>query len=288
MAYETVNGSVRVECFSQSRVPPMWRWAWDGLVAAVPGWESGGAVVDLVAYLSGTWSGTTPAYTMSAQTSELKFAGAEYITFGNQTQFATPLNGAVTVAAIHTPTGTGQAAIWTYAGADSTRAPFALIWSLASGSQYAFWNDNNADGPTTGATTFALGGRNFVIGRRDKDHASSPTLDLFVNGGKWTTTSTTLVGNWDNAGTSGWIQTINRFGGYAGYMGTGTIANVLVWNRALTDVEIDQLLGDPWGPLRQMSSSYVFFQAPAAPTGGQPTVKRFGGVPFMSRNIGVW
>ncbi len=260
MAYEG-SSVLRAECFSACRVLPEWKWAWDGLVAAVPGWETAGGPIELVEGLVGTLSGATvPTYSMGFGGPEIASGGVGYISFGDATEFRTPLYGPVTAAAIHSPAATTSAAIWQYAGVTSIGAPFSLMYSWQADGKYGFWNDNNANGPT-GATVFGAGSRNFVLGRRNGNNTASPTLDIFVNGIKLgTTTSTIIDANWNSAD-SGYLQCINRFGGYNGYIGTGAISAVMVWNRWLSDAEVEKLSNNPYGPFLQRRTEYSFLGA---------------------------
>ena len=234
------------------------------MVACVPGWEGSGGPIDLVAGLPGTLVGTGSTYLDGPIGHELSFnAASSYVSFGDQTKFATPLNGSVTFAAMHTPTSTTQTALWGYAGsASAARCPFTMVYSLGGNSTYSFWNDNNADAVIAAAAS-PINNRYFVVGRRIGDHAS-PTMSIYVDGRLSATANPALSATWD-AADSGYIQAINRLGAFAGYMGTGSISNIMVWDRALSDIELSALFSDPYGPIRQQRSEFVFLFGPIGP-----------------------
>lgn len=247
MAYETSpGGALRLEAFNRSRVSPRWRWAWDGLVVAIPGFVGPDGVIDFVGSISGASVGTVERFPGPA-TGEFHFADtSSYITFGDQPQLK--LTGPVTVAAMHVPDTTDRAGIWVYAGSLSGGMPFGLFYSFGSNQRYSLWNDNAGNGVSS-ANTYGSGTRNFVVGRRLADNSASPVVDIFVNGQFEATNVSALDPTWDFTDT-GYQQTINRCGGLPSYSGVGTISNILVWNRALSDAEIFALGEDPWGPFR--------------------------------------
>jgi hypothetical protein len=83
----------------------------------------------------------------------------------------------------------------------------------------------------------------------------SSTNDIYIS------TAALAIGTWMTNGSP-----------YGDYCFDGHLDEILIFNDVLSTTEIDQIRAGTYG----------------AAVGGQPTIKRFGGVPFCKINQGVW
>lgn len=278
MAYER-GPQISSDGFSRLKVPQKWLWAWDGLVFCSPMWEPSGGPVDLISGTTSTIVGTvTP--TPSFISVEQNLAVNGLLSFGDVSQVS--ILSDVTVAAMHTPTGTGQSAIVCYADDGSIGCPYALVYSFTSNTKYSFWNDNSGTAVSTTAT-YGTDTRNFVIARRIGPVNSSHTLDIAVNGAAFDEDTTAVTGDYGAGGATVSLS-INRFGAFDGYKGGGIVGPIYIWNRALSKVETDALFDDPYGPIRQVSQEYSFLYVnlPVTASPGLQTVSITGFAPTVT------
>lgn len=265
MAYESLD-PVIWPTLDWSRIDTRFKTLQDSLVICVPMPFDCGPPFDYINGITGTYVGTASTAgdyqggTMSA------LGSGNYVSFGNTSFLAGyTYNFTMTMAVMHQPIATTQACLVTYADSNSDSCPGGLIYSFGTAKQYAFWNDNQGVGPTSGALLYDVGTRNFVVGRRNLAQQASPTCDLFVNGvNVGTTTSTAATVNVTGSSP---ILAVNRFGGYNGYMGSGLYGLLYIWQRYLTDSEVGILSEDPYGIFRPIPRTFVFiFPTISVPT----------------------
>lgn len=254
MAYESLP-PIDVHGFRHDRIQSRWKWAWDGLLAAVPGWEGAAGPVNLVDGVNGTLAGAV-TFVQGPQSRELNFVLNTSVNFGLDTRYA--ITGPMTIAAMHVPGSSDESCIAAY-GTSSGSSPFQFNYSHNSDLKYGMWNDEQGTNAAVTTATYALGTRNFVVGRRIGSAPAAPTLDIFVNGGLGGTLAS--AGNTafiPDAGTGLW--SINKIGAYpTGWQNPHVTSNVLLWTRALSDIEIAALSEDPFGLFRQDRSRLVGF-----------------------------
>lgn len=89
-----------------------------------------------------------------------------------------------------------------------------------------------------------------------------------------------------NANRRTWIGRIAFTGAQAGAGTQNICALALAWNRVLSLNEYVSLWTNPWQIFRTPQSRAISVTSPTVT--GQPAVKRFGGVPGMALNRGIW
>lgn len=287
MAYEGIR-QVSPDGFSRLKVPQKWLWAWDGLAFCMPMWEANAVPVDLLRGLTPTLNGPPTAPLASFQAFEQTLYANSYYSFGDDNSLS--FLGDVTIACMHSPIGTDQSCMWAYADSVSVGLPFALMFSFQSSAKYSFWNDNaGVRVNTTG--TYGTDTRNFVIGRRFGLNTASPTLDIAVNGASYDQLTSAACDYGTPGG--GTELCINRVGGYDGYKGGGVFGPLYLWNRTLSDIEVSDLFSDPYGPIRQVSQEYSFFDyvtssgATATPAAGSLSITGLAPTTFGSANAAI-
>lgn len=238
-----------------------------GLVFAMPGWTPNDVVGGLKGTLNGSMATTIgpygPAFNQGGTSSYISYQPVGAVTDAIW-QRSGLMGGPVTVMVVHTPASTTNASLFNWSDNQSGQSPFCMMWSEANQVQkYSFWNDDY--GPSHGATdpnTAALNVPHCVIGRRYGTISASPNMDLWIDGAQVAAASSVAEDSFNvsSAGGSS-LLCINRFGGYNGYYGTGTIHAVYAWSRALSDVECLALTEDPWCLFRSTSQDAV--EAPA-------------------------
>lgn len=220
------------------------------------------AAYDLVSGRRGTIQGTGVSSENGPGYRRALFTGtSSFIYFSNPGNVSTePLFydfGPQTIALIHSPSSTSQAALWCYSNSESGLASSTIVWSFGGDGRYSFWNDNN-NNSVSPTSTFGTGVANYIVGRRLGNADAVSQHDVFINGVLAATGHPVRHGDADNAGTNPHYRTINGFGGFDGYHGSGSIAAILQWSRALSDKEVSLLGEDPWGPFRQTRTEYIF------------------------------
>lgn len=287
MAYEGIR-QVSPDGFSRLKVPQKWLWAWDGLAFCMPMWEANAVPVDLLRGLTPTLNGPPTAPLASFQAFEQTLYANSYYSFGDDNSLS--FLGDVTIACMHSPIGTDQSCMWAYADSISVGLPFALIFSFQSSAKYSFWNDNSGVRVNT-TGTYGTDTRNFVIGRRFGLNTASPTLDIAVNGASYDQLTSAACDYGTPGG--GTELCINRVGGYDGYKGGGVFGPLYLWNRTLSDIEVSDLFSDPYGPIRQVSQEYSFFDyvtssgATATPAAGSLSITGLAPTTFGSANADI-
>ncbi len=249
-------------------VKPEWRDYWRGLVAAVPVVEgpNGPYVSELLTGLQSTAGDTVPSnrwfldppghwgWIINGQLSVIKVNWATHpqwdrITSGGSATFM------------------GRLVYWN----ESSAGPVGIFGCLVGASRFGFYTGSTEaaefryGGVSATVATSQVGtGRRVWVGRHDGD--GNLTMDLYDAVTGELQESASASGS-VTPGTGGQLHVLGHPGSTDG--GRFNFAGGYIWDRRLTDTEVQRLLADFWGPLQPATVQQVNPVASLLATGTQ-------------------
>ena len=240
-------------------VPPEWRWAWRGLVAAFPFWEGGGErTVDVSAqhYVA---SGTGQTWTRTREGLGVQWSSSAGWTVPTPRRWPTGASPFTVFISGQFYTQNPQSPICVVWGTNSTRRMVGVSAASDGTTHLNFfnWSDDQAT-----SHSFTLGDQFTFAGTYDGGTAKKLYVDGVLD------TTATLGGALNVASSSIKIGYDNTAGSWVGWQ--QPISAVYVWDRELTASEIAQLHHDPYGFLRLPEEPRVVYDlaAPQAALSG--------------------